>query len=114
MSHDKPGVGDSTPARRAGEPCRICTRPGRFLRALPLLAGLMARDSPCLLVKGTDCAGVTRARGACGGPGLWCRCWVLLCQAVSRRTALCSYVPRANRAGGRDALWLHQRVPSIV
>ena len=65
-------------------------------------------DSPCLLVKGADCAGVTRARGACGGPGLVCRCWVLLCWAVSRRTALFSCCPRANRAGVRGSFWCYQ------
>ena len=72
-------------------------------------------DSPCLLVKGADCAGdVLPVRDAVicrsleAGPcrSAWCRCWALLCQAVSRRTALFSYVPRANRAGGRGTLWL--------
>ena len=55
-------------------------------------------DSPCLLVKGTDCAGVTRARGACGGPGLVCRAVSAgtICPAYPPR-ALCSPIPVAGR-----------------
>ena len=72
------------------------------------------RDSPCLLVKGTDCAGVTRARGACGGPGLCVFCFSVLmgrsntltspsglarsfagCRVASVGTCCPTYLPRA-------------------
>ena len=72
------------------------------------------RDSPCLLVKGTDCAGVTRARGACGGPGLCVFCFSVLmgrsntltspsglarsfagCRVASVGTVCPTYLPRA-------------------
>ena len=71
-------------------------------------------DSPCLLVKGADCAGVTRARGACGGPGLCVFCFSVLmgrsntltspsglarsfagCRVASVGTVCPTYLPRA-------------------
>ena len=76
------------------------------------------RDSPCLLVKGADCAGdvlpvwgAVICRSLEAGP-----CRSALCRVASVGTccptylprALFSYVPRANRAGVRGSFWRYQ------
>ena len=72
------------------------------------------RGSPCLLVEGADCAGVCLAVLAWLCPGLVCRCWVLLCQAVSRRTALCSYAPALTGRGCGVASGATKLVPAFL
>ena len=96
--------------------------------------------SPCLLVKGADCAGVCLAVLAWLCPGLCVFCFSVLmgrsntltspsglarsfagCRVASVGTVCPTYLPRAlfscgpraNRAGVRGALWPHQRVPPI-
>ena len=64
MSHDKPGMGDFTPTREAGTPGRVRTcKPVRARELEPRACTDFATgaDSPCLLVKGADCAGVRDA-----------------------------------------------------
>ena len=79
--------------------------------------------SPCLLVKGTDCAGdVLPVRDAVicrsleAGP-----CRSALCRATSVGTGCPTYLPRAlfscgpraNRAGGRGSFWCYQTRASV-